>query len=173
MNSTRSSHFSTIYKEQSSADTWHTDHAYLQSQDCVLKAPGVAKSCPYACETQSIGTCSDDSSFESGDEDMMPPPSPFLQRMSSGQSKDMFKPLVVMSTLSRPRSASPKRDGGLPNGRGMQRIASLPNMNYGRSSYNRSIGHAMLECVTECQKAKAKEEASKKVAQFDALLDGI
>ncbi len=44
-------------------------------------------------------------------------------------------------------------------------------MDCGRSSYNRNVGHSMLESVAECDKAKRKEEAAKKVAQFDALLE--
>ena len=30
----------------------------------------------------------------------------------------------------------------------------------------------MLECVAECDKARDKDEAAKKVAQFDVLLEG-
>ena len=128
---------------------------------------------PYACDANSIGPCSsDDSDFENEDEDMMPPPIPYIAQSGDGHRKDIFK-LGVMSTLSRPRSASPKRDSGMPKGREMQRIRSLPNMEYGRASYNRGIGQFMLERITEVDKEKSKEDAAKKVAQFDALLEDI
>ncbi len=44
-------------------------------------------------------------------------------------------------------------------------------MEYGRSSYNRGIGLTVLESVAEGEKAKRKEDAATKVAQFDALLE--
>ncbi len=115
---------------------------------------------PYACDTESIGTCSSDySDLENEREDAMPPPSPYKPNSSGRQFKDGFQ-LGVMSTLSRPRSASPKRDGGMPQGRGMQRIRSLPNMDYGRSSYNRGIGLTMLESVAEYDKANGKVDCN-------------
>jgi hypothetical protein len=164
-----------INEEPSTANTWHKDESNVKTQDRIPCAPDSALKSfsPYACD-DSIGTCSSDNSdFENEDEDVMPPPSPYMPLNSGdGQCTDVFK-LGVMSTLSRPRSASPKRNGGMPKGRGMQRIRSLPNMEYGRASYNRGIGQFMLERITEVDKEKSKEDAAKKVAQFDALLEDI
>ena len=148
------------------------DELSLKFLECIPCPPDSALKSfsPYACDMESIGACSDESDFEGDDEVSMPPPSPFNPRGSNGLNTDAYK-LGVMSTLSRPRSASPKRDGGMPKGRGMQRIISLPNMEYGRASYNRGIGQVLLESVAECDKARGKEDAAKKVAQFDALLE--
>mmetsp|Transcript_21515 Transcript_21515/g.45200 ORF Transcript_21515/g.45200 Transcript_21515/m.45200 type:complete len:169 (-) Transcript_21515:71-577(-) len=144
------------------------DESNLKFLECVPCIPDSALKSftPYTCDTES----SDDSDFDDDDGVLMPPPSPYKSRNSNGRCTDVFK-LGVMSTLSRPRSESPKRDGGKLLGREMQRIRSQPNMEYGRASYNRGIGRTMLESVTECDKAKGKLDAAKKVAQFDALLE--
>jgi hypothetical protein len=38
----------------------------------------------------------------------------------------------------------------------MQRIRSLPNMDYGRASYNRGIGRTFLDSMAEYDKTRAR-----------------
>jgi hypothetical protein len=159
--------------QTSAANRFRTaEESIIKFHDRILCAPDseLKYFSPYAC-TDSIRSCSnDDSSFE--DEDVRPPPTPYRPRSSSGICKDVVK-LGVISTLSRPRSESPMRNG-VQKGRGMQRITSLPNINYGRASYNRLIGQTLLlECVAESEKPKCKEDSKKEVDHFDDLLENL
>jgi hypothetical protein len=162
-----------IDKGQSQANTMHPSNLKCFEPISCIPDSAIKSFSPYACYTESIGTCSsDDSDIENDCEDAMPPPSLYQPQSSGGLCKDGFQ-LVVKSTLSRPRSESPKRVHVVPMGAGMQRIRSLPNMDYGRASYNRGIGRILLESVAEYDKANGKVDAAKKVAQFDALLEDI
>ncbi len=121
-----------------------------------------------ACNTERINTCSSvDSSFDDVDQDAMPPSS-HEDRSSGLQIEDIFE-LVVIPTISRPRTESPKRDIDIVRGLGMHRIRSMPNLEYGRPSHNRSTGQTMFECG----RAKGKEDAAVNVAEFETLLGKI
>ena len=79
-------------------------------------------------------------------------------------------------TLVRGRSASPDRHTSKDLGvlkdqlKSMVMSRSMPNLEQGRSSYNRCIGRSILSSVTESNQDKGRLIASEQAAELDLLL---
>ena len=55
----------------------------------------------------------------------------------------------------------------------MHRVASLPNMQYDRSIYNRSVGKSDLASVSEHNDARGHGQAKQRAMEFDMLLNDL
>ena len=110
---------------------------------------------------------------EAEDDDMMmPPPKSMFDRRNLAPVG--LKASLHMS-LSRARSASPRKgnDFEQPSKRGMPRVVSLPNLQYDRSTYNRSVGKTMLASVTERNELRGNGDAKQRASEFDLLLNDL
>ena len=96
----------------------------------------------------------------------LPPPKAIIDR-------GLPSTMITLSSLSRARSASPKKldaSSQPQERRGMTRVRSMPSLQHDRSAYNRSIGHAVLASVSEHDGSKGRGEAKRRVEEFDELL---
>ena len=109
---------------------------------------------------------------EEDDDVMMPPPKSMFDRRKLAPGG--LKASLHMS-LYRARSASPRKpnDFEQQSKRGMQRIVSLPNLQYDRSIYNRSVGKTVLASVTERNEQQGMGEAQRRASEFDLLLGDL
>ena len=121
------------------------------------------------CDTSSIGTFSDDLSFNNEEQESLPGPVSHVDRSNYPRSNDAQKIGDILS-LSRPRSESPKRHSDMSRNLVMNRIRSMPKLEYSRSAHNRSTGQSMFESVDKCSNANGKADAAVNVAAFDMLL---
>ena len=111
---------------------------------------------------------------DEGEDDgvMMPPPKSMFDRRNLAPG--VLKASLNIS-LSRARSASPRKgnDSEQHAKRGMQRVVSLPNLQYDRSTYNRSVGKTMLASVTERNELRGNGDAKQRASEFELLLDDL
>ena len=109
---------------------------------------------------------------EEEDDVMMPPPKPMFDRRNSAPAGIQTG---LNLALSQARSASPRKpyDAEYSSKRSLQRVVSLPNLQYDRSIYNRSVGITMLASVTERNELKGRNQAQRRALEFDDFLNDL
>jgi hypothetical protein len=114
---------------------------------------------------------SGDGEDEEQDDVIMPPPNSMFKK--GGMKTGGFKS-GLNTSLARARSSSPRKGSSdeQPARRGMQRIVSLPNIQYDRSVYNRSVGKN-LDSIAGNPEKKGTGDAQRRASEFDKLLDDL